>query len=247
MEREALETRIAQVEAFGDTVKKLQTQLDLAVQRKAKHALDHKDLVEKIRDSHDELLEARIRLIEAQSDVEGLTARNEDIVRQVEEEKARKDHAEAESKTAMTTAKSAKRVCESILADPEHEAYRDSFTHPPEGMTLESLDTEIGAEKSKLEYMRADNPNAIRQYEDRQVAVNKLKETVEATDAELAKLDRRIGRTRGEWEPKLDALIAEISDAFAHNFEQIGCAGSVGVHKDDDFELWAIQIKVKFR
>ena len=30
------------------------------------------------------------------------------------------------------------------------------------------------------------------------------------------------------WEPELDKLVKEISNAFAYNFEQIGCAGEVG-------------------
>jgi hypothetical protein len=45
----------------------------------------------------------------------------------------------------------------------------------------------------------------------------------------------------------VDQLISQINDAFSYNFEQISCAGEVGVHKDEDFEKWAIEIKVKFR
>ena len=57
-----------------------------------------------------------------------------------------------------------------------------------------------------------------------------------------------IDRIRAKWEPELDQLVALISDAFFHNFAQIGCAGQVGVHKDDeDFGQWAIRIEVKFR
>ena len=44
-----------------------------------------------------------------------------------------------------------------------------------------------------------------------------------------------------------DALVGEISEAFAENFSKIQCAGEVGIYKDEDFEHWAIQIKVKFR
>ena len=53
---------------------------------------------------------------------------------------------------------------------------------------------------------------------------------------------------RGRWEPELDGVIARISEAFADNFARIHCAGEVGIYKDpDDFERWAVQIKVKFR
>ena len=51
-----------------------------------------------------------------------------------------------------------------------------------------------------------------------------------------------------QWEPQLDELIAKISEAFADNFSKIQCAGEVVVYKDEeDFDQWAIQIKVKFR
>lgn len=232
---------------FGNHIKKLQNQFDLAVVRKSKYALDHKNLVEKIRDCHDELLEAQVRLIEAQSDIEGLTARNENTVKKLEEEKRRKQQAEDDAKRVSGIAKAALKVCKAILADPETEPYKDDFTHPPDDVTLESLDVEIAAEKSKLDYMHTSNPNAIKDYERRQLDVDRLSEKVATTEAKLAKLERHIIKTRGKWEPQLDALVAEISDAFSYNFEQIGCAGSVSVHKDEDFELWSIQIKVKFR
>ena len=65
--------------------------------------------------------------------------------------------------------------------------------------------------------------------------------------AALKSLDNEIKEVKEQWEPQLDELISHISDAFADNFSKIQCAGEVGVHKDEDFELWAIQIKVKFR
>ncbi|KUJ23509.1 P-loop containing nucleoside triphosphate hydrolase protein [Mollisia scopiformis] len=247
VEEDSLQARQNASAELTKQIKKLQNQHDLAVVRKSKYALEYKTLVEKIRDCHDELLEAQIRLIEARSDVEALTARNEDIVRQLEEEEARKKHAEQESKRVQDIAKRALAICKDILADEENAPYEQEFTHPPADMTLESLDIEIAAEQSKLEYMQLNNPNALRQYESRQVEVDKLKEKVTATETKLEKLEQHINKIRGKWEPQLDALIAEISDAFSFNFEQIGCAGSVSVHKDDDFDLWAIQIKVKFR
>jgi chromosome segregation ATPase len=74
-----------------------------------------------------------------------------------------------------------------------------------------------------------------------------LKAKILETEASLETIAQNVMKIRGKWEPKLDTLIAKISDAFSYNFEQIGCAGEVNVHKDDDFDQWAIQIKVKFR
>lgn len=242
-----MQARRLAADEFRNHLKKLQTQHDLAVVRKCKYALEHKSLVEKIRDCHDELLEAQIRLIEAQSDVESLTARNEDTVRELEAEEARKNVAEQEAKRVSDIAKRALIVCKEILADEANGPFEAEFAHPSQDTTVESLDVEIAAEESKLEYMHSNNPNALQEYERRQAHVDKLVEKVTTTETKLAKLDRQISKVRGKWEPQLDTLISEISEAFSYNFEQINCAGSVSVHKDDDFDLWAIQIKVKFR
>ncbi len=130
------------------------------------------------------------------------------------------------------------------MEDPNH---TDWLNQMSEDATVEDLETEIAAEESKLEYIHANNPNAIKQFEERQALIDSLKAKNEETEIKLAKIARRITKIREIWEPELDNLIAKISDAFAWNFEQIGCAGEVSVHKDEDFNLWAIQIKVKFR
>ena len=63
----------------------------------------------------------------------------------------------------------------------------------------------------------------------------------------MAAMNDKIKEIRDVWEPKLDQLISEINDAFSYNFQQINCAGEVGVNKDVDFDKWAIEIKVRFR
>jgi chromosome segregation ATPase len=148
-------------------------------------------------------------------------------------------------------AKKSMNICAQLMQDPENEKHIDTFKSLgkdlPEGMTVESLQMDIAAEESRLEFIHASNPNAIRQYEKFQIDADKLKAKIQETEASLATMAEEITEIRSKWEPQLDILIAKISDAFSYNFEQIGCAGEVNVHKDDDFEQWAIQIKVKFR
>ncbi|KAK5725131.1 Structural maintenance of chromosomes protein 5 [Elasticomyces elasticus] len=69
----------------------------------------------------------------------------------------------------------------------------------------------------------------------------------EAVDAGLEALEIDLADIREQEEPKLDRLIGQISEAFAENFAKIQCAGEVSVRKDEDFEQWMIQIKVKVR
>ena len=153
---------------------------------------------------------------------------------------------EREAKIVTARAKEALEVCRTITADEDEET-NERLTLIPEGLTMEALDQDVAAEESKLDFIQANNPNAIAQFEKFQTMVNRLTAKVEEADKKLEKLQSKIRKVRARWEPDLDKLIAQISDAFAYNFEQIGCAGEVAVEKTDDFEDWAIKIKVKFR
>ncbi|KAF3077840.1 Structural maintenance of chromosomes protein 5 [Orbilia oligospora] len=74
---------------------------------------------------------------------------------------------------------------------------------------------------------------------------------MDAKKADLDKHQLKIKRVRNRWEPRIDQLVENISEAFSRSFEFIGCAGSVRIRKEGkdgcDFENWAIEILVKFR
>jgi len=203
--------------------------------------------VKKTRACHEAVLEARVMLIEAESDVAGLKERNIDIVRQLEEEKHRAKEAQRELDEFKAIAGRALEAVTAIQADPENEEHLESWKNLAPELTVDDLKAQIIAENTRLEFVVASNPNAMNEFKRRQVEVDKLTRKVVETEEELEDVGSSIAEIREQWEPQLDTLISEISEAFSHNFEQIGCAGQVGVHKDDDFDLWQIQIKVKFR
>jgi chromosome segregation ATPase len=246
-EEETLEGKLRDSDEVQEQRRKLKTQIDLAVIRRAKKTLEYKEHITKFRNCHEELIEAEIRLVEAISDVASLKERHEDTVRErdIEQEKVRT--IEAEAKRVKDIARKAMETCAVLMNDPANADYIEAFKNIPEGQTVEALETEIAAEESKLEFIHAGNPNAIKDYEKREIEVERLKAKIADTETNLNTISRNITKIRGKWEPELDTLIARISDAFSYNFEQIGCAGEVNVHKDDDFDQWAIQIKVKFR
>jgi chromosome segregation ATPase len=114
--------------------------------------------------------------------------------------------------------------------------------------SLEALEGEVQSVAARLEMMVEGNSGVIRAFEKRKDDITKTKEKLDEHIASLEDTKVRITEIREQWEPELDALIAKISDAFAHNFEQIGCAGQVEVYKDEeDFDKWSIQISVRFR
>lgn len=221
---------------------------DELVLKKTALALDHKNQVERLRDCHELCLEAELRLVEAKSDVEALTERNRGIAQRLEDERQIVAGALREEKLAKETAQKALVVCQEILLEESDGGQtQEYFSNVAANLTMEALQNDIRSEESKLEFVHGGNSGALKEFESRELTIQKLKDKIADTSRKLEKLNRKISEVRQQWEPELDNLVKEISDAFAYNFEQIGCAGEVGVHKDEDFDLWSIEIKVKFR
>jgi chromosome segregation ATPase len=101
--------------------------------------------------------------------------------------------------------------------------------------------------------------NIIQEFEERQRRIEKLKENIAEAETKMTELDHAIAEIRGRWEPRLDALVQKLSDAFAESFASINSAGQISVDKledeagnnpssaSSDFDRWSIKIEVKFR
>lgn len=244
---ERLETSSSESRAEIQAIVKEQ---DIAGLKKGEHVMKHIEQINQIIACSEELDEAEIRRIEAGSDVHALRERNSDIVANLETERTRLGEIEAQSKRATLTARAALERCKDIRREAEERDDHDSleyFSSISPDRTVETLQQEINSEEHKLDFIQANNPNAIREYEKRQVDIGRLNTRIAGTEGELGDVAQKVTQIMTKWEPRLDALVEQISQAFSHNFEQIGCAGEVSVYKEDDFEKWAIEIKVKFR
>ncbi|EFY97078.1 RecF/RecN/SMC and AAA ATPase domain protein [Metarhizium robertsii] len=235
-------------EAMRDARKNMQEiqyEWDKAVLERAKLVIKHKKLTDKIREAHLALIEAKIWLIEANSDVEGLKERNASIMAQLEEERRNVQVATEETnRTKEIGRRLGEDVRELISRDPDR---RDLYTQLAEGKSSHEVELEIAAEEAKLELIHAANPNVIREFERRAEEITRLKHKMEGANEKLETLNRQLARVMSKFEPKLEELVSQINDAFAYNFEQISCAGEVRVHKEEDFSQWALDIMVKFR
>ncbi|KAI0542748.1 P-loop containing nucleoside triphosphate hydrolase protein [Xylaria digitata] len=221
-------------------------QSDKLVLERARSVLQHKELLSGIRGAYQDLLDVQIRLIEAKSDVKALEERNLDIKKRLEDEKTEIRNAKAEADRLKEDAQVAREmVSEAVADDPNRLPHLNELAA---GKSVEELDNEIGAEESKLEYVHAVDPAVLRQFHKRAQEIQNLTRQKEELTTRFDSLSRKIDELRQKWEPRVDALITKINDAFAYNFEQINCAGQVDIYKDEeDFEQWAIEIKVKFR
>ncbi|KEY68689.1 hypothetical protein S7711_00563 [Stachybotrys chartarum IBT 7711] len=218
---------------------------DEAIVKRARLVLQHKKSVEQLYLARRSLLEAKIRLVEAQSDVRGLKERSASIMQRLDEEKQNVQQAINQSNETREAGRQLSEEVRAILA--EHDDLRETITQLSNDKTPENVQLEMEAEKAKLELIHAANPNVIRDFEQRAQEIARLQKKMDGVNAKLEGLTEELEQYRSRFEPKLDELVSKISDAFAYNFEQINCAGEVRVHKDEDFDLWALDVMVKFR
>ncbi|KAF6233100.1 hypothetical protein HO173_008644 [Letharia columbiana] len=209
-------------------------------------ALDYADAVEAIRVAHNNLHEAETMLIEATSDWEILRERNSSVQELLEDQQRQVDALVRETEASQRTAKTLLDKCTQLLARVDNEL-RSFLVALPANQSTEQLEGEIESEKARLELMHEGNGGVIKEYEQRKKKIDVLTARLEEIKNALSEFDDKIKELRDQWEPELDSLVGKISDSFSLNMEQISCAGEVGVHKDEDFDQWAIQIRVKFR
>ena len=217
---------------------------------KGQLAIDFANAIEQLRGLHMQLYEAEIMLIEGRSDHEQLQAQHReevDLLEQRRKEVATLTQAAAE---ALERGKKLQEKCAAIgstLSDAETALFN---VINDEEWLPERLETEIQSVQARLDMTHggANSDNVIREFERRARDIVEKRAKLNEIDEALESVLETITEVREKWEPELDALVAKISEAFRENFEQIQCVGEVAVGKDEDeFENWAIHIRVKFR
>ena len=235
--------------ASGNQIQEHNKKQDEIAMARAQKALDYADAVDKLRATHSELHDVELMLIEATSDVATLTERNQEVKNLIDSKEKELEQLENQVKEHKTNAeKFLKEVQRNLRKDAEEgDTLRAFMQALPQGQTIEEFDSEIESEKARLELMAEGNGNTIREYETRKGKIESLVSKVAQEKEALDEIDAEITKRKEKWEPELDALVKRISDSFSNNMEQISCAGEVGIHKDEDFDQWSIEIRVKFR
>jgi len=231
----------------SNRIRAIKTESQHASLSLAKLTIDYAKTVTQLRIFHESLVEAQIRLIEANSELNALQHENSDILEKLQRKKVEIEDMNNEFTRLRGEYKRLTNVIQADLnsLQPEEKAMVLEYR---ELSSLEALELEVEAVSARLEMMVEGNSGIIKTFEKRQEDIMKTQDKLEEHTASLDTIKTKIAEIRSQWEPELDALVAKISDAFAHNFEQIGCAGEVVVYKDEeDFDKWSIQISVRFR
>lgn len=151
----------------------------------------------------------------------------------------------------------AKKIKEDLDQRPNSDEVREMLNEPT--YSLDNLNADIDSQHAQIRLFVGGNSNVIKIFEDREKQIERLETKLSDYRNKLAGYDAAIKEVRARWEPRLDALIAKISDAFGDSFARIGCAGQVSLDKVEaepgpngepggtEFDQWSIQIHVKFR
>lgn len=250
-EKKSLQNRLEDLKETKQRLLSYDNEYDKLILEKAKAVLQHKEHLCIMRDANQAVTEAAIRLIEASSDVAALKEHNSGIVKSLEDEKQRVEALVVEADVAKTQAKAAQVAFISVISTGAgaevNTERRDYLIGMSEGKTVDRMEADIEAENAKLELISAADPGVLQEFEKRARDIERSQREKTRKEQQLDELNLGIQVLREAWEPRLDEIVRQINDAFSYNFEQISCAGEVGVHKDEDFDKWAIEIKVKFR
>ncbi|KAI9271589.1 P-loop containing nucleoside triphosphate hydrolase protein [Phascolomyces articulosus] len=161
--------------------------------------------------------------------------------------------AQAESRQKKAIAQRFQRDAEAAGRDLDDEqkeefnAIKEKWHEEGLGQTVIELEDAIQAEKAKAETLKASNPNAMAQYEQRLGKIQMYQRKIDSEKQELDGIREKIEQVKSRWEPQLISLVGRISVSFGAALQRIGCAGEVCVAKEEDFEKWGIEIRVKFR
>ena len=205
-------------------------------------AVEHSKHLTTVRTAHQEWLEASLRLIEATSDVQGLQRRASAIIKQCDAERAKLQEATAAVQRHHEDASRLRREVQQLQAK-----FGDEFVTLAQDKTPTEVRDMLGAEEERLGMISNVPQNTLQKYEQVLATIAKLEKGVEKARQKIAEVTADIDELRARWEPEVDGLVQKVTDAFSYNFEKIGCQGEVRLHKDEDFEKWALHVMVSYR
>lgn len=238
------------IKGYKERVWQLTERAEEIQMEKGQQTLNLANAAEALRNLHLQLFEVEVMQIEAKSDLDQLKAQHAEEVKLLEERRNEVRLLVQETMRLLEAGKKLQEKCQDIgseFSDVEREIYDQMDS---EAWLSDRLETEVQSLQARLDMTHggANSENIIRDFEARAKSIEDKNRKVNEMGSSLEDVQTKITELREKWEPELDALIEKISDAFRENFEQIQCVGEVGVYKDEEeFESWAIQIRVKFR
>ncbi|PRW39176.1 Structural maintenance of chromosomes 5 [Chlorella sorokiniana] len=113
----------------------------------------------------------------------------------------------------------------------------------------EALTAYMEERQMEADAMMIANPAALRQYNERCKQIAEQEHQLETLEEQRQLARDTLDTVSGEWLPRLKEIVEQVSETFSQNFMSVGCAGEVVLHEapGEDYEKYAIEIRVKFR
>ena len=213
------------------------------------------DLIDQVLLSHKICSEANVecligveRLVRTQRQTEIISA----IELRFTAEREKRDDFKERLKTARDQLAAKKQEAMDIA--PLTPEIQEQFARWPK--TIEELDNEIKTKREQADAILCQNPSALEEYKNRTKEMSDLTKALETESSLLAGKQSEIQVVKDRWLPKLQRIIAKISERFADNFAHIACAGQITLAGDgsrehggfgDEFKDYSLEIRVKFR
>lgn len=217
------------------------------------------DAVELFRQAHEELMKVEVLFLEATSDLQTLRHRNIDSTKLLETKRRQAQEATVKLRESKVKARAVFQKAQQISRELHDQPDAQSLLEELNDHDIDKLEADIDSEKARLELTHGGSSQMIKEFEDRGKSIEKLRSKLADFMNKLTEIDNAITDIRKDWEPRLEALIEKISDAFSDSFRRIGCAGQVTLGKAEgeagpngepgasEFGEWSIVIHVQFR
>ncbi|PSC71853.1 Structural maintenance of chromosomes 5 [Micractinium conductrix] len=130
---------------------------------------------------------------------------------------------------------------------PLTDELNEAFANLPN--SLEALKAFIDEKTADADAKLIANPAALRQYNERCRSIAEQEAELERVEETRQLARATIDGVKGRWLPELQRIVAHVNATFSANFQFVGVAGDVALHEapGEDFEHYAIEIRVKFR
>lgn len=204
-------------------------------------------------------MKIQVQFLEANSDLQTLRQRNADSTRILDEKREHLMHVTATMRDLKLKARASKIEAKKLVNEITELPGGQEILNELGEHDIARLDADIESQLARLQLTHGGSDHMVKEFEDREKAIEKLRSKLTDFEAKLAELSVAIAEIRNVWEPRLEALIEKISDAFSDSFRRIGCAGQVTLGKAEsepgpngepgvsEFAEWSIVIHVAFR
>eukprot|EP00549_Striatella_unipunctata_P004322 CAMPEP_0118725814 /NCGR_PEP_ID=MMETSP0800-20121206/33350_1 /TAXON_ID=210618 ORGANISM="Striatella unipunctata, Strain CCMP2910" /NCGR_SAMPLE_ID=MMETSP0800 /ASSEMBLY_ACC=CAM_ASM_000638 /LENGTH=480 /DNA_ID=CAMNT_0006634557 /DNA_START=166 /DNA_END=1608 /DNA_ORIENTATION=- len=180
-------------------------------------------------------------------------AETENLMSELERRLNKIDHLFSSQKKVMRQLKeSAQKIAALQDSDGNDLPLKEVLQELP--ATLDEVDAALEESILKVNSI-ADNPEVIRQYNERQSEIKNLQEEMSNINEVQEMKRERMKGIREPWEAALKNTISKVNILFGKYMTELGCAGEVRLYRGNSndgsnngsFKDWGVEILVKFR